>query len=156
MIIIEIIVVLLRLILVQIIHPVIMVFCVVFGALLIVILISILSERCWIRYVIMLIFLGGLLVLFVYISSLISDEYLVRLNYLKMMMLVVIFAIGFRFDLGGDENFVWGLSRLKFIMVYRDLIVWVFGWFLIYLLFVLIVVFRLTGINWGPLRVIYG
>lgn len=96
------------------------------------------------RYVIVMVFLGGLLVLFVYISSLVPNQYEMRIKFsfflLVWLCLFFVFDyfsvrdLGFRVVTGGEV----------FYMLYRGQIFVLISFLLVYLLFVLVVVYRLT------------
>lgn len=140
---------------IRVIHPVIIVVRIVMIVIFIVLLIKETLTFFLVGYMIILIFLGGLMVLFAYISS-------VRANELRMAGGGVFFSlvvgavvwlvmgegilgvVCYDVDLGGHRV-------VEFFFRVNSIYIVIF--LLFYLLFLMVLVVSLVGLRWGPLRV---
>nr|WAU48181.1 NADH dehydrogenase subunit 6 [Abrota ganga] len=130
-----------------------------------------LINTYWFSYILFLIFLGGLLVLFIYVSSVASNE-LFKFSYMnKMMFMIYIFLIlnisfffqnnlkwlnlsfndemnnFFNLFLFFNNEYNFNLSKLYNSQTYFLMIMMI-----IYLFITLIAVVKITNIFFGPLR----
>lgn len=130
--------------------------------------VGLISNYFWFSYILFLVFLGGILVLFIYVISLASNEYFIVFR-LKFLGFLLILCLLFFFIIMGYSYFGLDVSQLiviktNFLVFFTDDLILVFKLynypvniitiFLIrYLLFVLIVVVKVTDFSYGPLRV---
>ena len=135
-------------------HPLAMGLNLLLSTLLISVIIGVGGLRFWVSYTLMLILSGGLLVLFVYVSLLASNESFQN-RWARGVLIVfrigLLLAFGFKSDFGAagfvDVSFEWLLKRLYNAELYRLTLFIIF-----YLLITLLVVVFNTKKNSYPLR----
>lgn len=126
------------------------------------------SYTYWFRYVLFLTILGGILVLFLYVTRLASNE-LFSFNMLSLL-LIISFTIIISIILIFNDKFIWFISNLEtinfnlinnlenennLIKLYNNPTINVTLLIIIYLFLTLIIVVKITDINYGPLRQSY-
>nr|YP_007025991.1 NADH dehydrogenase subunit 6 [Chrysopa pallens]AFL65895.1 NADH dehydrogenase subunit 6 [Chrysopa pallens] len=126
------------------------------------------SFTYWFSYVLFLIMLGGMLVLFLYVTSLASNE-LFSFNMLYMLMMLIISTF-LSIILIFNDKFMWLMSNIEtinfnlisnlenennLIKLYNNPTMNLTMLMIIYLFLTLIIVVKITNINYGPLRQSY-
>nr|QTH79144.1 NADH dehydrogenase subunit 6 [Taxoblenus sinicus] len=124
------------------------------------------SLNFWFSYILFLIMLGGMLILFIYVSSLSSNQkFILNKNYMIMnLMLLLIFILMIfstklnlsmnlemkkLMDLEIDQNFMLKMSLNK---LYNNPTNQIMIMLMNYLLLTLFIVVKITNINMGSLR----
>nr|UEN66871.1 NADH dehydrogenase subunit 6 [Diaethria gabaza eupepla] len=123
----------------------------------------------WFSYILFLVFLGGLLVLFIYVSSIASNEYFKSFFFLKMMMVIFFFSLMislFMYNLNW-MNFYFNDEMINFFnkflftnnefnmnicKLYNNQTYYLTIMMIIYLFITLIAIVKITNIIMGPLR----
>nr|YP_010384934.1 NADH dehydrogenase subunit 6 [Pinnotheres pholadis]UPL64931.1 NADH dehydrogenase subunit 6 [Pinnotheres pholadis] len=120
----------------------------------------------WFSYILFLIFLGGMLILFIYVASLASNEYfsfsMVSLTTFLFILMVFTMAL-FSLDQMIFSTFTPFLSSFTFSLSTPFSINWIYNkpfmsltiFIIIYLLLTLIVVVKIINLFKGPLRLNY-
>nr|YP_009689497.1 NADH dehydrogenase subunit 6 [Lepidurus apus lubbocki]QCZ36059.1 NADH dehydrogenase subunit 6 [Lepidurus apus lubbocki] len=142
-------------------HPLSMGLSLIFQTLLVCLMSGTLFLNYWFSYTLFLIFLGGLLVLFIYISSLASNE-MFKFNtnnfILNLMFSILIFMIiNSKFEDSWNilmtENWTMMLSyKLLLSKIYTPLMFQMTLFLITYLLLCLMVVVNITKFDTSPLR----
>nr|UZS91070.1 NADH dehydrogenase subunit 6 [Neptis raddei] len=151
-------------------HPLSMGLLILIQTLLTCLLSGMMINTYWFSYILFLIFLGGLLVLFIYVSSVASNE-LFKISLMNKfyfsfyILLIFIFSLLFKnnliwmnFSFNDEMNnffnilffnneFNFNLSKL-----YNEQIYFLMAMMIIYLFITLIVIVKITNIFFGPLR----
>nr|AHL17327.1 NADH dehydrogenase subunit 6 [Stichophthalma howqua] len=153
-------------------HPVSMGLLILLQTLMTCMILGTLINSYWFSYILFLIFLGGLLVLFMYMSSTASNELLKMSPYLKMMLLplmLFIFTITFlfkhnlnwlNFSFNEDMNimtknvflFSYPENNISLFKLYNNHTYLLMIMMISYLFIALIAVVKITNIFFGPLR----
>nr|AYQ19116.1 NADH dehydrogenase subunit 6 [Lamiinae sp. 4 ACP-2013] len=120
------------------------------------------SLNYWFSYIIFLIMIGGMLILFIYMTSIASNEKfkfsmkLFSLFSMTILILTLLLFLDYYFfnqlniiDLTSQSLFNFKFSLNKFMNWPNNI---VFLMMIIYLLITLIMVVKITNINYGPLR----
>nr|AEP27482.1 NADH dehydrogenase subunit 6 [Sitona lineatus] len=125
---------------------------------------SILNFDCWFSYILFLIMIGGMLVLFIYMTSVASDE---KFKFSKSLSIIFIFIMillsltlifldsmltmmdTFNYDLINQSILNIDLSKMKY-MNYPGMLIMVL--MMMYLLITLIAIVKITKFKAGPLR----
>nr|ALO70747.1 NADH deshydrogenase subunit 6 [Neobisnius villosulus] len=121
-----------------------------------------LSINFWFSYILFLIMVGGMLVLFIYMTSIASNE---KFNFsnLLMLSLLIIFFSGMwgslmidqkmfsmmKFSSKFNDNYLFFMNLSKFFNYPSNLILFLL---IVYLFITLIAVVKITNIKFGPLR----
>nr|YP_010884243.1 NADH dehydrogenase subunit 6 [Oxytauchira ruficornis]WIW75282.1 NADH dehydrogenase subunit 6 [Oxytauchira ruficornis] len=149
-------------------YPMSMMLFIIFQTLLIGLLTGTIMESFWLSYILFLIFLGGMLVLFIYITSIASNEML----YLKsitsistLIMLIIIMYTLILFDkmmfmdwlknsetMNINKMILFQEMTFSLIKLYNNPTFYITMMMMIYLFFTLIAVIMITNINQGPIR----
>nr|YP_009327175.1 NADH dehydrogenase subunit 6 [Orthetrum sabina]ANX09999.1 NADH dehydrogenase subunit 6 [Orthetrum sabina] len=126
------------------------------------ILMGLMSYSSWFSYILFLVFLGGMLVLFIYMTSIASNEMFKKSNYMYsiiiMMMIVlsmiIMFLDPFMFNMNMNDSFMHNTNLPTMVMspLYNNPISLITVFMVLYLLLTLIVIVSLTKFNKGPLR----
>nr|YP_010329938.1 NADH dehydrogenase subunit 6 [Phragmatobia fuliginosa]UNP54687.1 NADH dehydrogenase subunit 6 [Phragmatobia fuliginosa] len=130
-----------------------------------------LIKTYWFSYILFLIFLGGLLVLFIYVSSIASNELFKPSFNLKMMFILFIFLLimiklfysnnlfWLNFSFNSDMNnlflfdlFINNENKINLSKLYNNQTFMIMMMLIIYLFITLIAVVKITNIFYGPLR----
>nr|YP_010627111.1 NADH dehydrogenase subunit 6 [Erebus macrops]WBK26802.1 NADH dehydrogenase subunit 6 [Erebus macrops] len=128
-------------------------------------------KTYWFSYILFLTFLGGLLVLFIYVSSIASNELFKPSFYTKMFMmfsLILFFIFLFmwfnnlywmNFSMNSEMNNFYSLSlfmnnenKINLNKLYNNQTFMIMLMLIIYLFITLIAVVKITNIFYGPLR----
>nr|YP_009487859.1 NADH dehydrogenase subunit 6 [Culex mollis]AWB98950.1 NADH dehydrogenase subunit 6 [Culex mollis] len=127
------------------------------------------SKTFWFSYVLFLIFMGGMLVLFIYVTSLSSNEMFsmsFKLTFISIMMIFLFLIISYFFDNSLMENFIKNNESIQLFnknnLYYENFLslnkMYNFPTNLItlllinYLFLTLLVTVKITKKNYGPLR----
>nr|CAG30062.3 NADH dehydrogenase subunit 6 [Mesobuthus gibbosus] len=103
-----------------------------------------LFKMSWFSYLLLLAFLGGLLVLFIYVASLASNEALKFEGKFLFFCIFFLFFLG-EWVFGNSEFLIW---KIYFFIPF-SLIIFFLG---VYLLYTLLVVVEVSKMDEGPLR----
>lgn len=149
-------------------HPLAIGFILIIQTILISIITGLIINRFWFSYILFLVFLGGILVLFIYVTSLASNEIFnfstnIVFIYLSILMLNIIiiiltdpinFLLRFNYECLNikfyeilNEN-----SRTIIFKLYNFPTNWLTCLIINYLFFTLIVVVKVTNFFYGPIR----
>nr|YP_009257676.1 NADH dehydrogenase subunit 6 [Chrysoperla externa]ANH54429.1 NADH dehydrogenase subunit 6 [Chrysoperla externa] len=149
-------------------HPLAMGLNLLIQTILISLLCGFMSYTYWFSYVLFLTMLGGMLVLFLYVTSLASNE-LFSFNMLSLLLMIS-FTMIMSIILIFNDKFIWFISNLEtinfnlinnlenennLIKLYNNPTMNVTLLMIIYLFLTLIIVVKITDINYGPLRQSY-
>nr|ARX95737.1 NADH dehydrogenase subunit 6 [Protochauliodes biconicus] len=135
-------------------------------------LISILSglmmQTFWFSYILFLIMLGGMLILFIYMTSLASNEkmtFSTMNSLMNIFMIIILFLMmifhdhffNLFYNLNFDMNFYNEMinlkeNKLELIQLYNYPTMNITLLLVNYLFLTLIIVVKITNINYGPLR----
>nr|YP_010946632.1 NADH dehydrogenase subunit 6 [Margattea nimbata]WGO57350.1 NADH dehydrogenase subunit 6 [Margattea nimbata] len=142
-------------------HPMIMGMILLIQTILIMLLTGMMSQSFWFSYILFLIFIGGMLILFIYVTSLASNEMisLSKKTLIIMLMFTVILLISTNFiqmNLNTQDNFLFtnmnnslNNQTMKLYNLPTQLITILLG---SYLFLSLIAVVKIINIFKGPLR----
>nr|ALO70649.1 NADH deshydrogenase subunit 6 [Lathrobium brunnipes] len=121
-----------------------------------------LSFNFWFSYILFLVMIGGMLVLFIYMTSIASNEIFKYSNFITLLIMVMIMTMVisyifidkflmnyFNFNQDIMLNYNFNLSLNKFINYPSNLVLFTI---IIYLFITLIAVVKITSIKSGPLR----
>nr|YP_010263917.1 NADH dehydrogenase subunit 6 [Erebus caprimulgus]UIF93674.1 NADH dehydrogenase subunit 6 [Erebus caprimulgus]UNP49231.1 NADH dehydrogenase subunit 6 [Erebus caprimulgus] len=128
-------------------------------------------KTYWFSYILFLTFLGGLLVLFIYVSSIASNELFKPSFYTKMFMMFSLFIMfiilliwfnnlyWMNFSMNSEMNNFSSLSlflnnenKINLNKLYNNQTFMIMLMLIIYLFITLIAVVKITNIFYGPLR----
>nr|YP_010329834.1 NADH dehydrogenase subunit 6 [Trabala vishnou]AOV63372.1 NADH dehydrogenase subunit 6 [Trabala vishnou guttata]UNP54583.1 NADH dehydrogenase subunit 6 [Trabala vishnou] len=151
-------------------HPLSMGLMILTQTLLMCLLTGMLIKTYWFSYILFLTFLGGLLVLFIYVTSIASNE-LFSLNfnskiyYLILFMFILIFSLNFynlnwmnlSFNLEMINLFFTDLffnneNKMNLNKLYNNQTYMMMMMMIIYLFITMIAIVKITNIFYGPLR----
>nr|YP_009368777.1 NADH dehydrogenase subunit 6 [Thyestilla gebleri]ARN58022.1 NADH dehydrogenase subunit 6 [Thyestilla gebleri] len=121
------------------------------------------SLNYWFSYIIFLIMIGGMLILFIYMTSIASNEKFKFSTKLFIVFFSLFFIMSifltmdhFFFHQMSFNDLIPQISQMNFKFSLSKFINWpnnlVFLMMIIYLLITLIMVVKITNINYGPLR----
>nr|YP_010004116.1 NADH dehydrogenase subunit 6 [Appias lyncida]QNR01221.1 NADH dehydrogenase subunit 6 [Appias lyncida] len=151
-------------------HPLAMGLLILCQTLLLSLLLGIFINTYWFSYILFLIFLGGLLVLFIYVSSIASNEMMnfslkMKINSMIFFMIffLVFFTIYFNslfknFPLNNEMNnfnqyfLFMNENKINLTKLYNSQTFMLISMLIIYLFITLIAVIKITNIFFGPLR----
>nr|UMR55037.1 NADH dehydrogenase subunit 6 [Theretra japonica] len=151
-------------------HPLSMGMLILFQTLLTCLLSGMLIKTYWFSYILFLVFLGGLLVLFIYVSSIASNEMFLLSNNMKITFIVMlIMMISFQFmftknlnwmnlinnsEMNNFLNFMFfnNENKINLNKLYNNNSSMLMLLLIIYLFITLIAVVKITNIFFGPLR----
>nr|YP_009489592.1 NADH dehydrogenase subunit 6 [Losaria neptunus]SPP23495.1 NADH dehydrogenase subunit 6 [Losaria neptunus] len=152
-------------------HPISMGFMILIQTLLTCIILGLINYTYWFSYILFLVFMGGLLVLFIYVSSIASNEMFNFNFYMKnsiiisflIMMILSIFIMNnlnwmnfyFNYDMNNLFNiFIYfnNENKINISKLYNNQIYYLMILMIIYLFITLIAVVKITNIFYGPLR----
>nr|YP_007026043.1 NADH dehydrogenase subunit 6 [Spodoptera exigua]AFQ31568.1 NADH dehydrogenase subunit 6 [Spodoptera exigua]QMQ99641.1 NADH dehydrogenase subunit 6 [Spodoptera exigua]QTZ20319.1 NADH dehydrogenase subunit 6 [Spodoptera exigua]UDP55411.1 NADH dehydrogenase subunit 6 [Spodoptera exigua] len=128
-------------------------------------------KTYWFSYILFLTFLGGLLVLFIYVSSIASNQlFNFKFNYKKMLMLMTIMLFflmimynnkmtWLNLSMNSDMNkfndmifFFNNENKINLSKLYNNQTFLIMMMLVIYLFITLIAIVKITNIFYGPLR----
>nr|AOY39224.1 NADH dehydrogenase subunit 6 [Helophorus sp. BMNH 724835] len=142
-------------------HPLSMGITMLMQVILISLMTGLMNMNWWFSYILFLIMIGGMLVLFIYMTSIASNEkfkysnkILILMIALAMMMMLVYFYMNQYIDLTSSYydnlNYTyWTLTLNKFLNFPYNMILFMI---IIYLFITLIAVVKISNIKFGPLR----
>nr|QII42118.1 NADH dehydrogenase subunit 6 [Promalactis odaiensis] len=151
-------------------HPLSMGLLILFQTILTCILSGMLIKTYWFSYILFLTFLGGLLVLFIYISSIASNElFVLSLKMIYLFIFLMFFSLTFSifsfnlkwFNLNSNSDmsnfndlFLFFNNENKFNLskLYDNQTFLMMMMLIIYLFITLVAVVKITNISFGPLR----
>nr|YP_010946905.1 NADH dehydrogenase subunit 6 [Salganea incerta]WGO57662.1 NADH dehydrogenase subunit 6 [Salganea incerta] len=121
---------------------------------------GLMMQSFWFSYILFLIFLGGMLVLFIYLTSLASNEmfmFSAKLLFLLLLMMPTMFImLKNNFNLNNQETYTYiimdNLTKLPLLKLYNYPNSILTIMMVLYLLITLLVVVSITTIFKGPLR----
>nr|YP_010626022.1 NADH dehydrogenase subunit 6 [Inocellia elegans]WBK02781.1 NADH dehydrogenase subunit 6 [Inocellia elegans] len=139
-------------------HPLIMGFLLIIQTLLISLITGFINNLFWFSYILFIIMIGGMMILFIYMTSLASNEkyhfsssfFLMNFMLITFMILLLLIIDPFYFNminLNNEKSIILNLNKLYNMNSKNITLVSI-----IYLLFTLITVIKITNKNLGPLR----
>nr|QVT10931.1 NADH dehydrogenase subunit 6 [Ambulyx liturata] len=154
-------------------HPLSMGFMILIQTLLTCLLSGMFIKTYWFSYILFLTFLGGLLVLFIYVASIASNEMFFMSNNFKKMLILFIFMliiIQFLFyknlnwmnmnnnsEMNNFINFMFfnNENKINLNKLYNNYSSMLTMLLIIYLFITLIAIVKITNIFYGPLRTFF-
>nr|AMP43739.1 NADH dehydrogenase subunit 6 [Heleodromia immaculata] len=150
-------------------HPLAMGMMLLIQTTLICLITGLLTKTFWFAYILFLIFIGGMLVLFIYVASLASNEMfsmsiklMISMMILILMFLIIIYmcdkTILFSFFSNNEMTTIYNLNSfmpensINLIKMYNYPTNLITLLLMNYLLITLIAVVKITNMNFGPLR----
>nr|QIH95748.1 NADH dehydrogenase subunit 6 [Bradysia sp. XQM-2020] len=148
-------------------HPLAMGFLLLIQTALICFITGLMISSFWFSYILFLVFLGGMLVLFIYVTSLASNEmfnFSIKLMLITMLMIFVIiilsifldhmnFALINNLEMDNMQAKINEMENYNSIYkLYNFPTNWITCLIINYLLFTLIVVVKITNLFYGPIR----
>nr|YP_009182724.1 NADH dehydrogenase subunit 6 [Davidina armandi]AHH34336.1 NADH dehydrogenase subunit 6 [Davidina armandi] len=151
-------------------HPISMGLLILSQTLLICLLLGMLINSYWFSYILFLVFLGGLLVLFIYVSSIASNELMNfplinKFNFMTPIMILLTATMlknnlnWLNLSLNEDMNnfinmflFSYNENNINLFKLYNEQTYLLMIMMIIYLFITLIAVVKITNIFFGPLR----
>nr|YP_010722535.1 NADH dehydrogenase subunit 6 [Phocoderma betis]WDV16729.1 NADH dehydrogenase subunit 6 [Phocoderma betis] len=151
-------------------HPLSMGFLILIQTLLLCLMLGMIIETYWFSYILFLTFLGGLLVLFIYVSSIASNEMFkfsnnMKLYFLLMILIILMILISFNKNIFWMNNFInYEIINFNNMMLfnnenminlnklYNNYTILIMSMLIIYLFITLVTVIKITNIFYGPLR----
>nr|ANH54468.1 NADH dehydrogenase subunit 6 [Spodoptera frugiperda]QHB74384.1 NADH dehydrogenase subunit 6 [Spodoptera frugiperda] len=128
-------------------------------------------KTYWFSYILFLTFLGGLLVLFIYVSSIASNQlFTFKFNYKKMSILILIMMflmmmmynnnmtwlnLSMNSDMDNFNNMIFFFNnenKINLSKLYNNQTFLIMMMLVIYLFITLIAIVKITNIFYGPLR----
>nr|YP_009971848.1 NADH dehydrogenase subunit 6 [Olenecamptus bilobus]QNH68735.1 NADH dehydrogenase subunit 6 [Olenecamptus bilobus] len=124
---------------------------------------GLMAYNYWFSYIIFLIMIGGMLILFIYMTSVASNEkfklsykLILLTSFFLLFLSILIFMDFFFFNLNFIDNLINQNSYFNFKLSLNKFINWPlnlnFYLMVIYLLITLIMIVKITNIKSGPLR----
>nr|UKM30535.1 NADH dehydrogenase subunit 6 [Acisoma panorpoides] len=142
-------------------HPMNMGIMLLLQTLMLCVLISLMSYNSWFSYILFLVFLGGMLVLFIYMTSIASNElfkkslYIPIIMYLMIIMLVSLMLMmdpSLSIKMITESTINSETSKMIMTPLYNNPSSLITIFMVLYLFLTLIVVVSITSFNKGPLR----
>nr|AML26067.1 NADH dehydrogenase subunit 6 [Staphylinidae sp. BMNH 1274252] len=142
-------------------HPMTMGFILLIQTILIALMTGILNLNFWFSYVLFLIMVGGLLVIFIYMTSIASNELFNYSSLTSIMIIILLYPSIILFFLMDNFFIMKSFNWLENIMLKNNLFLMKFFNYpsfmiillmIIYLLVTLIAIVKITKIEYGPLR----
>uniref|UniRef100_A0AAU7BAG8 NADH-ubiquinone oxidoreductase chain 6 n=1 Tax=Maotoweta virescens TaxID=3073469 RepID=A0AAU7BAG8_9ORTH len=148
-------------------HPMMMMFMIILQTLLICLLTGFITQSFWFSYILFLVFLGGMLVLFIYITSLASNElfYIQIKHFIALICLSLIFLFFFidpflllpsslnnDMSMLNENNIIYSEMNFSLNKLFNESTNIITLMLVLYLFLTLIMVVKITNIFQGPLR----
>nr|QNV12056.1 NADH dehydrogenase subunit 6 [Lithobius forficatus] len=134
-------------------HPITLIFSLIIYTLLIAMMTSSMYSMFWYGYILILVFLGGMLILFLYVASIAPNEMFPSIP-VKMILMSLIMFIPLALYLNKSSSlFIWDSSAMfnSLIKLYnQNFMLMLF--IILYLLITLLIVVKITNFFSGPLR----
>nr|YP_010616672.1 NADH dehydrogenase subunit 6 [Celastrina lavendularis]WAW79872.1 NADH dehydrogenase subunit 6 [Celastrina lavendularis] len=151
-------------------HPLSMGMLILMQTLFICLITGMLINTYWFSYILFLVFSGGLLVLFIYVSSIASNE-MFMITMKNKLMLMLYFSLNIMFSLYFMNNLNWmnmmineemmnffnslifyQFNNINLTKLYNEQTYFLMMMMIIYLFITLIAIVKITNIFFGPLR----
>nr|YP_010620355.1 NADH dehydrogenase subunit 6 [Ethope himachala]WAX37331.1 NADH dehydrogenase subunit 6 [Ethope himachala] len=152
-------------------HPIYMGMLILIQTLIMCLILGMLINSYWFSYILFLVFLGGLLVLFIYVSSVASNE-LMKFNLSNKIYLFTSFLLIFFTSIIFNKNLNWlnfsfnedmnnffnmflffnNENNISLFKLYNNQTLFLMILMIIYLFITLITIVKITNIFFGPLR----
>nr|UBA16530.1 NADH dehydrogenase subunit 6 [Lethe chandica] len=151
-------------------HPITMGLLILLQTLFICLLLGMLINSYWFSYILFLVFLGGLLVLFIYVSSIASNElmnikfinkFIIFMPFFLLIMTILLKNNLYWLNLSINEDmnnffnmflFSFNENNISLFKLYNSQTYLLMSIMIIYLFITLIAVVKITNIFFGPLR----
>nr|YP_010610514.1 NADH dehydrogenase subunit 6 [Anabropsis maguanensis]WAP91029.1 NADH dehydrogenase subunit 6 [Anabropsis maguanensis] len=151
-------------------HPLAMTLIILMQTLLICLMTGLISQSFWFSYILFLVFLGGMLVLFIYITSLASNEMFAiptKFILLSLIILMILILTSLILDsslinlniINNDMNttinnslYLYNESTISLMKLYNNPTELITLMLVLYLFLTLIAIVKITNIFQGPLR----
>nr|YP_010852792.1 NADH dehydrogenase subunit 6 [Gonepteryx amintha]WGL40172.1 NADH dehydrogenase subunit 6 [Gonepteryx amintha]WHS18938.1 NADH dehydrogenase subunit 6 [Gonepteryx amintha] len=151
-------------------HPLAMGLFILLQTMIISLFIGMFLNTYWFSYILFLVFLGGLLVLFIYVSSIASNELMKFSLSMKMSLLLFIFSsmiisyinfkninllnLSFNYEMNNINSlfYFFDENKINLSKLYDKQTYFLTMMLIIYLFITLIAVIKITNIFFGPLR----
>nr|YP_009122434.1 NADH dehydrogenase subunit 6 [Pieris canidia]AJH66207.1 NADH dehydrogenase subunit 6 [Pieris canidia]UBD06917.1 NADH dehydrogenase subunit 6 [Pieris canidia] len=152
-------------------HPLSMGLMIITQTLILSLILGMYINTYWFSYILFLVFLGGLLVLFIYVSSIASNEMMnfsfkMKLFFLLMMnMMIILSILKMKNYFNFNDNFInnemnemtncflfFNENKIKLSKLYNSQTFLMIMMIIIYLFITLIAIIKITNIFFGPLR----
>nr|YP_009407572.1 NADH dehydrogenase subunit 6 [Anabropsis carli]ASA68846.1 NADH dehydrogenase subunit 6 [Anabropsis carli] len=151
-------------------HPLAMTLIILMQTLLICLMTGLISQSFWFSYILFLVFLGGMLVLFIYITSLASNEmFAIPTKFIlsSLIILMILISTSFILDsslinlniINNDMNttinnssYLYNESTISLMKLYNNPTELITLMLVLYLFLTLIAIVKITNIFQGPLR----
>nr|YP_010128169.1 NADH dehydrogenase subunit 6 [Tropidothorax cruciger]QPP20738.1 NADH dehydrogenase subunit 6 [Tropidothorax cruciger] len=133
-------------------HPLSMIILIIIQTILISILTGITIKSFWFSYIIMMIMMSGMLVLFIYMASIASNE---KFKFsMKMLSLVIMMPVLYLY-ISQEESEIINMSDLKMMLhnLFNMPTMLLTLMITFYLLFTMITISKIVNIHEGPLRI---
>lgn len=143
-------------------HPLRLGLILIFQTIIITIILGITSQTFWFSYILFLVIIGGILIIFIYIISLIFNKiFLQSIDstplYIIIFILLIYLFLLFFFKINSIEIFlnyyILNETSINLIKLYNFPINLINLIIISYLFFILIVVVKITNFYYGPLRI---
>nr|UFY97896.1 NADH dehydrogenase subunit 6 [Hyalopterus amygdali] len=122
-------------------------------------MINLITKTAWISLMVFILYIGGLMIIFLYISSIAFNELNISKNYkmmifklMSMMILIFYFKLNFNlenFNYENKFNFEDNFNLLNMFMLPNNLMIYLI---ILILFFMLILIIWMLKINKGPIR----
>nr|AJW76417.1 NADH dehydrogenase subunit 6 [Chorotypus fenestratus] len=145
-------------------HPLFMTLMIIMQTIVVATYSGLITESFWMSYILLLIFLGGMMILFIYVTSIAANEILSMKNTMKMNMLIMVTTIML---IMVDKYFI-NLDMINSEMMYSQQLEKEMAssmnklfnspmnnltiLMMVYLFFMLVVIVKMTDIKQGPIR----
>nr|YP_010134456.1 NADH dehydrogenase subunit 6 [Dausara latiterminalis]QWM93946.1 NADH dehydrogenase subunit 6 [Dausara latiterminalis] len=152
-------------------HPLSMGLMILIQTLLTCLISGMLIKTYWFSYILFLTFLGGLLVLFIYVSSIASNEmfkisFNMKINFFFLLILSILISMMFMYNLNwmnfsinmdmenffNEHLFFNNENKINLSKLYNNQTFLMMMMMIIYLFITLIAVVKITNIFYGPIR----
>lgn len=130
--------------------------------------IGLINKTFWFSYVLFIIFIGGILIIFIYITTLSSNEkFLISIKFINLFILIIIiiiiyflifdlnyinFILNYEINLFKNLNIFLNEDSLNLNKLYSYPTNFSTIFIIIYLFLTLIVIVKITNLFYGPLR----
>lgn len=130
--------------------------------------IGLINKTFWFSYVLFIIFIGGILIIFIYITTLSSNEkFLISIKFINLFILIIIiiiiyflifdlnyinFILNYEINLFENLNIFLNEDSLNLNKLYSYPTNFSTIFIIIYLFLTLIVIVKITNLFYGPLR----
>nr|YP_010373795.1 NADH dehydrogenase subunit 6 [Bryanellocoris orientalis]UPI55322.1 NADH dehydrogenase subunit 6 [Bryanellocoris orientalis] len=139
-------------------HPLMMGIIIILQTITISIMVGNMLKSFWFSYILIIIMLSGMLVLFMYMASIASNEKFIMLNYKTIMIFSSIMLMFITFFWYYNVYIMNNFLSNKFLdmtlsMLFNSEMMYITILMVLYLLLTMVVVSKIVNINNGPLRI---